>query len=230
MSSPSGSQALQMLVETPFGFETTAEQALDSADLSGKIVIVTGANTGLGKETSRVLASAGATVILACRNIAAGQAAADEIIQSIGASELVVHTLDLGSKDSIKAFAEWFNASYDQLDILINNAGIMAVPENYIEGMESQMRVNYAGHMMLSSLLAPALIKAAPSRVVTLTSCGHQIADIELDDINFDETPYDPMVAYGRSKTASALLAVELDSQLGDKGISSLAVHPGFIP
>ncbi|BFM15178.1 SDR family NAD(P)-dependent oxidoreductase [Maricurvus nonylphenolicus] len=220
---------MQQPVNTPFSSNTPAEEIARKSDMTGKRIIITGANSGLGKETARVLGMVGAEVVLAVRNLEAGQAVATELAELIGKNNFEVAELNLSAKDSIRKFAETYLENNDRLDVLISNAGIMGVDENYIDGLESQMAVNFLGHFLLSALLAPALKQTEGARIVTLTSVAHHISDIDFNDFNFDSTPYHPMLAYGRSKTANALLAVALHDRLASFDVTSLAVHPGII-
>ncbi|CAA0093136.1 3-beta-hydroxycholanate 3-dehydrogenase (NADP(+)) [Zhongshania aliphaticivorans] len=220
---------MQLPVETPYNAKTTAQEVASHYDLTGKIMIVTGANTGLGKETARVLGGSGATVILTVRDKQVGLQVAQELSTSTGKDNFIVEELDLSSKPSIRAFAARINERYTQLDVLISNAGIMGVPKKLIDGLESQMAVNYLGHMLLSALLSPLLKKTQNARVITLTSIAHQISDINFDDFNCEKKDYIPMVAYGRSKTASSLLSIALHTRLQKYGVTCLAVHPGVI-
>ncbi|QFU75765.1 SDR family NAD(P)-dependent oxidoreductase [Halioglobus maricola] len=220
---------MQEAVETAFDRNTTAEEIASQCDLTGKNIIITGANSGLGLESARVLGAAGASITLAVRNIEAGAQAVAELEKQTGLRNFQASALDLASKDSIHAFASRYLQANNHLDVLLSNAGIMGVQEAYIDGLESQMAVNFLGHFLLSALLAPLLKSTPDSRVVTLTSIAHRLADVDFDDFNFEKTPYHPMLAYGRSKTATALLAVALDERLAPFGVTSLAVHPGVI-
>jgi NAD(P)-dependent dehydrogenase (short-subunit alcohol dehydrogenase family) len=216
---------------TTFGFASTTDDVLAGIDLSGKLAVVTGASTGLGEETARALAAHGAAVVLAVRDIGRGEAAAQRIRDSVGGSlELEVRQLELGSLADVRAFAAAFLADHDRLDLLVNNAGVMATPHGTTsDGFELQFGSNHLGHFLLGTLLAPALIAAAPSRLISLSSRGHAYADVDLDDPNFDETPYDPFVAYGRSKTANALFALGFDRRFAGQGVHAYSVHPGGI-
>lgn len=210
-------------IASPFGHGTQAGEVVKGVDLKGKTAIVTGGASGLGVETVRALASAGARVIMPVRNREAGEAAAAGI-----AGDVEVDDLDLSDFDSIRAFADGFLEREAPLDILINNAGIMATPERRIMGrFESQFGTNHLGHMLLTALLAPALQKG--SRVVALSSIGHRRSPIKFDDPNFETTSYDKWEAYGQSKTANSLFAIELNRRLEPKGINAYAVHPGGI-
>ena len=213
-----------------FGFYSTADEVLDGMDLSGKVVLITGGNTGLGAETARSMAARGADVIITARTCSR----ADEVVSSIKAATgktIEVGELELDSLVSIREFAEDFLARHPRLHILINNAGVMACPEGKTrDGFELQFGTNHLGHFLLTCLLAPALIDAAPSRVVNLSSFGHTFAPVCFDDIHFEYRDYDKILSYGQSKTANVLFTVALEKKLADKGVRAFAVHPGLIP
>jgi NAD(P)-dependent dehydrogenase (short-subunit alcohol dehydrogenase family) len=211
-------------------FETTTDEVLERVDLHGKLAIVTGASTGLGRETARALASAGARVVLAGRDAARIEAAAALVAEQVPGAELETGTVDLASLDSVRAFAEWYASGHDRLHLLINNAGVMYTPfEHTADGFEIQFGTNHLGHFLLTCLLAPQLLTDPPSRVVNLSSGGHMSSDIVWDDVNFERREYDKFAAYGQSKTANILFSVELDRRLGDRGVHAYAVHPGLI-
>jgi NAD(P)-dependent dehydrogenase (short-subunit alcohol dehydrogenase family) len=211
-------------------FETTTDEVLEGVDLHGKIAIVTGASTGLGLETARALASAGAQVVLAGRDAARTTAAAATIRERVPGAELELGALDLTSLDDVRAFAEWYARGHDRLHLLINNAGVMYTPfEQTAEGFELQFGTNHVGHFLLTCLLVPQLLADPPSRVVNLSSGGHMGSDIVWDDVNFERRDYDKFSAYGQSKTANILFSVELDRRLGERGVHAYAVHPGMI-
>lgn len=213
-----------------FGHDTTADQALEGIDLTGKLALVTGASGGLGAETARALASKGAHVVLTARDLAKADAAAKAIRQATGA-ELDVEPLELDSLASIRAFTERFLAKHDALHILVNNAGVMACPESKTrDGFELQLGTNHLGHFLMTGLLAPALLRGAPARVVSVSSRGHQQSPVRFHDLAFEKEPYDKWAAYGQSKTANVLFAVELDRRLGGRRVRAHAVHPGVIP
>lgn len=213
-----------------YGFESTTFEVLDGVDLAGKVAIVTGASTGIGKETARALAAAGAHVVLAARDAEKTNAAADEIRTEAPGAALEVGLLDLTSLDSVRAFAASFLAEHDELHLLVNNAGVMYTPYGHTtEGFELQFGTNHVGHFLLTCLLVPALLAGAPARVVNLSSGGHVGSDIVWDDPNFEHREYDKFAAYGQSKTANILFSVELDRRLGDRGVHAYAVHPGMI-
>lgn len=212
-----------------FGHDTTTDEVLDGIDLSGKLALVTGGSSGLGAETARALAAHGADVILTARNVEKGETVAGGIRESTG-KQIGVEQLELGSIASIRAFAERFLAKHDKLDLLINNAGVMACPFDKTEdGFEMQFGTNHLGHFLMTGLIAPALLKAAPARVVSLSSRGHQMSPVVFDDIHFENREYEKWSSYGQSKTANILFAVELDRRLGERGVHANAVHPGVI-
>ena len=220
----------QQPIESPFNARSTAAEVLAGVDLSGKTALVTGASSGLGVDTARALAAAGAALILPVRDAAKGEVVAAEIRASHPAADVRVGAMDLGDYDSIRRFAGGLAAEGRPIHLLINNAGIMACPlRRTPQGHESQLATNHFGHFLLTSLLAPLLRKAAPARVVQLTSIGHRISPVHLDDLHFERRPYEKWAAYGQSKTANALFAVELDRRLRPDGVAAFAVHPGGI-
>ncbi|UZF95484.1 SDR family NAD(P)-dependent oxidoreductase [Bosea sp. NBC_00550] len=216
------------LITTPFGFSTTAEQVLSGIDLRGKRALVTGASSGIGVETARTLAAAGAEVTLAVRRIDAAEATATEIRAAYNDASVLVRQLDLSDQGSVSRFvADWDGA----LHILVNNAGIMALPtlERTPEGWEMQFATNFLGHFTLAIGLHRALAAADGARIVSVSSSGNLIAPVIFDDLNFDFLPYDPLVAYGQSKTACALLAVEATRRWSSDGIFANSLNPGAI-
>jgi NAD(P)-dependent dehydrogenase (short-subunit alcohol dehydrogenase family) len=207
-----------------FGPETTAEEAVAGIDLRGKVAIVTGGHAGLGLETTRVLSNAGATVVIGSRDPKKAQIAVAEM------KNVEVSLLDLASPDSIDRFANEFLNSNRALDLLINNAGIMATPLTRDDrGYELQFATNHLGHFQLTARLWEALKKARNARVVGLSSSGHMRGEVDFSDPNFNTRPYDKWVAYGQSKTANSLFAVGLDKRGQEHGIRAFAVHPGGI-
>jgi NAD(P)-dependent dehydrogenase (short-subunit alcohol dehydrogenase family) len=206
----------------------TAAEVLQGVDLAGRRAIVTGASSGIGLETARVLAAAGAEVTLAVRRADAGRDAAARIKGAHPGARLDVTTLDLADLASVRAFAGSWNGP---LHILVNNAGIMAPPalRRSVDGFELQLATNHLGHFELARLLLPALASAAGARVVVVSSVGHRRADVDLDDLNFERRPYDPWIAYGQSKTASILFAVEAARRWAEDGLTVNALHPGGI-
>jgi NAD(P)-dependent dehydrogenase (short-subunit alcohol dehydrogenase family) len=199
-------------------------------DLSGRTVIVTGANSGLGFEASRALATRGARVVMACRSTERGAEAADRIRGSVPAASLAVLELDLADLRSVRRFASIVREWYDAIDLLVNNAGVMAIPRSETtDGFETQFGVNHLGHFALTGLLFDRLA-AADARVVTQSSALHERGRIDFDDLH-GERDYDPWDAYGQSKLANLLFAYELQRRLdeaGPHGVRSVACHPGW--
>jgi NAD(P)-dependent dehydrogenase (short-subunit alcohol dehydrogenase family) len=217
-------------ITSPFGRTSTALEVIKGHDLTGKTVFVTGAASGIGVETARALATAGADLTLAVRDTAKGEAVAADLRRSTGNKKIAVGALDLGDLASVRKFAAAFAASHPALHILINNAGIMATPEGKTkEGHELQFGTNHLGHFLLANLLMPQLQKGAPARVVSLSSIGHRRSPVVFDDIDFKNRPYDKWSAYGQSKTANALFAVRLTHRFRDRGVLANAVMPGGI-
>lgn len=218
----------QKPIASPFNEKSQAGEVVKGINLSGKTAIVTGGASGLGVETVHALASAGARVVMPVRSKGRGEAVAAEIRNATGNKEVEVAEMDLADYATIRAFTDHFVRNGSKLDILINNAGIMATPETRIMGnIEAQFGTNHLGHMLLTCRLSGALVKGA--RVVALSSIGHRRSGIKFDDPNFETTKYDKWEAYGQSKTADALFAIELNRRLEPKGINAYAVHPGGI-
>ncbi len=213
-----------------FGAESTTDDVLQGIDLRAKRALVTGASAGLGVETCRALAARGAEVVLMARDRVKTQAAADSILQSLPHAKLSVAEIDLADLSSVRACAAVLLEQHDTVDILINNAGVMACPlARTAQGCEMQFGVNHIGHFLLTNLLLPLLTEGEGARVVNLTSAGHKYSPILFDDMHFDIRAYDKWVAYGQSKTANALFAVELSRRFGAQGVLANAVHPGGI-
>jgi NAD(P)-dependent dehydrogenase (short-subunit alcohol dehydrogenase family) len=215
-------------ITTPFGFSSTADEVLHGVDLKGKHAIVTGGASGIGVDTAQALAKAGAAVTLAVRNVDAAKVVAQRIRDAARNQDIFVRPLDLADQQSIAAFvASWEG----RLHILINNAGIMALPslERTSQGWEMQFATNFIGHFALTVGLHDALAAAGGARVVSLSSSANMIAPVIFDDLHFDFLPYDPFVAYGQSKTACALLAVEATRRWARDGILANALNPGAI-
>ena len=209
-------------VTTPFGPTSTAADVIAGVDLSGRRAVVTGASSGIGIETARALASAGAEVTLAVRDPAAGEA----IARSID-GRTAVQPLDLADPGSIAAFVAGWSGP---LHILVNNAGVMSLPRTLTAaGWEMHFAVNHLGHFGLALGLHPALVAAGGARVVSLSSSEHQGSPVVFDDVNFARRPYDMQLAYAQSKTANALFAVGADARWSGDGIRVNAVHPGVI-
>ncbi|WP_395023300.1 SDR family NAD(P)-dependent oxidoreductase [Dongia sp.] len=213
----------------PFGATSTTDEVLAGIDLRGKRVLVTGVSAGLGVETARALAARGAHVIGAARDLRKAESAMEQAwaaARNGGGVELI--ELDLAALASVRSAADRLVAAGKPLDLVINNAGVMACPLLRTEdGFEMQFGTNHLGHFVFTNRIAPLL--RAGSRVVALASMGHRSADIDLDDPNFERTPYDPWQAYGRSKTANILFAVAFDKRHRERGVRATAVHPGGI-
>jgi NAD(P)-dependent dehydrogenase (short-subunit alcohol dehydrogenase family) len=219
-----------MTITSSFGYRSEALDVIDGVDLRGAIAIVTGAASGIGLETARALAAAGAVVVTPVRDRARGEIARDDIVSSHPDAEVDVAAMDLASLSSVRSFARDFCERYGQLDILINNAGVMATPFEYTaDGVELQFGTNHLGHFALFEGLLVPLRSADGSRVVALTSIGHRLSDVDFDDVNFEQRDYDKWIAYGQSKTACSLFAVALTEHYERDGIFANAVHPGGI-
>ncbi|WP_062121651.1 SDR family NAD(P)-dependent oxidoreductase [Sphingobium sp. MI1205] len=214
---------------TTYGAHSTTDDVLDGRDLSGMRIFVTGVSSGLGVETARVLVARGAEVVGAARDLAKARHATEIVRQSAakaGSCELV--ELDLASMASVRACADAQLAAGKPFDLIIANAGVMMCPEGRTtDGFETQFGTNHLGHFLLVNRLAPLLRRGG--RVVSLSSIAHRVADIDLDDPNFESTAYDPIIAYGQSKTANALFAVEFDRRHRDRGVRATSLHPGGI-
>ncbi|KDO21035.1 hypothetical protein SPRG_13964 [Saprolegnia parasitica CBS 223.65] len=232
----------QSAPQTPsaFNFYTTGEQVASvlAAEVPQKVVLITGANTGLGLETARVLAAKGATVVIACRSASKGDAAVASIVAAQPDAKVSFLPLDLASLASIKAFATAFEAQHDALHVLINNAGVMACPKApTTDGFETQFGVNHIGHFYLTKLLLPTLVKtgtpSAPARVINLASLAQYLfapeQGILFDDINGDKY-YHPWERYGHAKLANVLFAKELNKRYASQNVISVSLHPGSIP
>ncbi len=210
-----------------FDAASTADEVLGGLDLDGRTVVVTGTSAGLGVETARALSARGANVFGVVRNIDKARAALDQV----GAADVGLYEADLASLSSVRACTDKFVADgHDRIDVLIANAGIMACPQGTTaDGFELQFGTNHLGHFVLVNRLMPLLLSSDGARVVMLSSSGHGFGDVSLDDPNFERTPYDAWLAYGRAKTANVLFAVELDRRYRDQGLRATAVHPGGI-
>jgi NAD(P)-dependent dehydrogenase (short-subunit alcohol dehydrogenase family) len=207
-----------------FGFKSTAQEVIAGHDLTGRIAVVTGGYSGIGLETTRALASAGARVVVPARDMEKARKA----VEAIPGVELA--SLDLSDPASIDAFAEYFLNKQRALHILVNNAGIMAVPlTRDSRGYESQFATNHLGHYQLTARLWPALLQARGARVISLSSRGHRFSGVDFEDPNFERRPYDRWVAYGQSKTANILFAVALDARGKQDAVRAFSVHPGRI-
>jgi NAD(P)-dependent dehydrogenase (short-subunit alcohol dehydrogenase family) len=220
---------MEMIMADIFDATSTTDEVLAGFDLSGRRVLVTGVSAGLGVETARVLAAHGAHVVGAARDLAKAERATAQAragAKAGGGLELV--ELDLASLASVRACADALVAKGEPFDLVIANAGVMACPfGETADGFETQFGTNHLGHFVLVNRIAGLMAPGA--RLVNLSSSGHRFADVDLDDPGFARTPYEPFVAYGRSKTANILFAVEFDRRHRDRGIRATAVHPGGI-
>jgi len=213
-----------------FSSQSTADQVLEGIDLTGKLALVTGASSGLGVETARALAAKGARVVMAARDVAKIEREAAGIRAKHPQAQLEVMELHLDKPASVRAFAKAFLARHPKLNLLIGNAGVMACPlERTAEGWEMQFATNHLGHFLLGNLLAPALVAGAPSRLISVSSAGHQFSGVVFDDIHFEKRPYDKWASYGQAKSANILFAVEFDRRYAAKGVRAFANHPGGI-
>ncbi|MEU8266307.1 SDR family NAD(P)-dependent oxidoreductase [Sphaerisporangium sp. NPDC049002] len=214
-------------ITTPFSARSTAAEVVDGIDLTGRRAIVTGGASGIGIETARALAGAGAEVTLAVRDLDAGERTANDIIATTGDKQVLVAPLDLADRASVAAFVTAWDGP---LHILVNNAGVMASPETRTpEGWELQFATNHLGHFGLTTGLHRALAEAGGARVVSVSSSGHLRSPVVFEDIHFRERPYEPWAAYGQSKTANILFAVEASTRWANDGITVNALMPGAI-
>jgi len=213
-----------------FGATSTTEDVLSGINLRGKRIFVTGVSAGLGVETARSLAAHGAHVVGAARDLKKAEAATAQVRKEAAANggnfELVA--LDLGSLKSVRDCADKLLAKGEPFDVVIANAGVMATPfGNTLDGFETQFGTNHLGHFVLVNRIASLIRRGG--RLISLSSAGHRISNVDLQDPNFERTAYDPMVAYGRSKTANILFAVAFDQRHHERGVRAAAVHPGVI-
>ena len=213
-----------------FGATSTTEDVLSGINLTGKRILVTGVSAGIGVETARALAAHGAHVVGAARDLVKAKAATEQVRKDAGNNggsfELI--ELDLGNLESVRACADQLLAKGEPFDVVIANAGVMATPFGHTaEGFETQFGTNHLGHFVLVNRMA-SLIRSG-GRVINLSSSGHRFSNVDLNDPNFERTPYEPFVAYGRSKTANILFALAFDQRHRDRGVRAAAVHPGGI-
>lgn len=216
--------ALQKPIGSSFNAKSTSAEVIKGIDLSGKIAIVTGGNTGIGLETVKTLAGAGATVIVPARDI-------EKAKKNLhGIDKVEIEEMDLMNPNSINAFTDKFLASDRPLHLLINNAGIMWVPlRRDSRGIESQLAVNYLAQFQLTAKLWTALKKAIGARVINVSSQGHQFAPFNFDDPNFEHREYETLQGYGQSKSAVNLFSLELDNRAKEFGVRAYSLHPGSI-
>ena len=216
---------LQKPLDSGFNSKTYADEITKDIDLTGKIAIVTGGYSGIGIETTRALINSGAEVIIPAKR----SEVAIKNLEGIVSKNNVVE-MDLSDLNSVKNFTDGYKESFNRLDLLINNAGIMACPETRIgNNWESQIAINHFGHFMLTKELMDMMGDNDGARFVSLSSSAHSLTGILWDDIHFLNNPYDKWMAYGQSKTASSLIAIEFDRLMEDKGVRGFSVHPGGI-
>jgi len=215
-------------IATPFTASSTADEVSEGIDLTGRRAIVTGGASGIGVETAKTLARRGAAVTLAVRNVEAGRKVAAEITAETGNASVEVRPLELTDPASVRTFVDGWD---EPLDLLVNNAGVMAIQERTLNdaGWEAQFATNFLGHFALTNGLHRSLVRAGGARVVAVSSSGHLFSPVVFDDINFRFRPYDPLLAYGQSKTAVILFAVAAASRWADDGITVNTLNPGAI-
>jgi len=213
-----------------FGATSTTEDVLSGVNLKGKRILVTGVSAGIGVETARSLAAHGAQVVGAARDLTKAEAATAQVRKdaAAGGGSFELIALDLANLKSVRACADELLAKGKRFDVIIANAGVMATPFGHTtDGFETQFGTNHLGHFVLVNRIASLM--GAGSRLINLSSSGHRFANVDLEDPNFERTPYEPFVAYGRSKTANILFAVAFDQRHRERGIRAAAVHPGGI-
>jgi len=212
-----------------FGATSTTDEVLQGIDLTAKRVLVTGVSAGLGVDTARALATHGAQVVGTARDLSKAQVATEQVrSQAVRGGSLQLVQLDLASLESVRRCADGLLAAGKPFDVIIANAGVMACPKGItVDGFETQLGTNHLGHFVLVNGIASLLRRG--SRLVNLSSAGHRYSDVDLDDPNFERAPYAEFVAYGRSKTANVLFAVEFDRRHKARGVRATAVHPGTI-
>jgi NAD(P)-dependent dehydrogenase (short-subunit alcohol dehydrogenase family) len=213
-----------------FGWASTTDEVLAGKDLSGRTVFITGANSGLGQETARAMASRGAHVILAGRDQAKLDGTAAAIRETLPKAQLDTITIDLTSLENIRAATSRARQRFAKIDLLINNAGVMATPFQHThDGFEMQFGTNHLGHFAMTAELMPLIERGHLKRIVNLSSRGHHFTPVNFDDPHFEHRPYDPWESYGHSKTANVLFSVGLEQRFAVMGIHAYAVHPGGI-
>ena len=216
---------LQKPIDSGFNSKSNAHEITKDVDLNGKIAIVTGGYSGIGLETTRELVSSGAEVVIPAKR----SDVAIKNLEGIVSKENVIE-MDLSDLNSVKNFTDGYKENFNRLDLLINNAGIMACPETRIgDNWESQIAVNHFGHFLLTKELMDTMVRNDGARFVSLSSSAHSLTGMLWDDIHFHNNPYDKWMAYGQSKTASSLIAIEFDRLMKDKDVRGFSVHPGGI-
>lgn len=213
-----------------FNAESTAAEVLEGHDLTNKRVLITGCSGGIGFETARTLVQVGANLVMANRESGKSQEAYAKITQEFPDADITQLDLDLSSLASVRAFTDKYKEKYQDLHLLINNAGVMACPQGKThDGFETQFGVNHLGHFVLTCRLADLLIASAPARVVNVSSAAHRRGTVNIEDPNFENREYDKWESYGQSKTANVLFSLELNNRLENAGVKSYSVHPGMI-
>jgi NAD(P)-dependent dehydrogenase (short-subunit alcohol dehydrogenase family) len=213
-----------------FDATSTTDQVIDGISLEGKLAVVTGASSGLGVETCRTLAAAGATVIMVARDMDKLEAVAQDLQRQLPGAQLHTQYMDLADLNSVRSAATEILLYHPQIQLLINNAGVMACPlMRTAQGFEMQFGTNHLGHFLFTGLLSQALIDGAPGRVVNLSSEGHKFGRFNFEDPSYQHREYDKWQAYGESKTANILFTVALDLRTRERGVRAFAVHPGVI-
>jgi NAD(P)-dependent dehydrogenase (short-subunit alcohol dehydrogenase family) len=217
-----------------FSAHSTSDDVIDGISLEGRVIAVTGASAGLGVETARALAGAGATVVLVGRDRVKLEGVLAQLGEQDPAADYDHEIVDLADLDSVRGGAANLLARYPEIHALVNNAGVMACPlSRTVQGFELQFGTNHLGHFLLTGLLLPALLAAAEaageSRVVSLSSAGHRLAPVDFEDPNYEQRGYDKWGAYGQAKSANSLFALGLERRFGNRGLHANAVHPGAI-
>jgi len=215
---------------TVFSNESTTEEVIAGISLAGQLAIVTGASSGLGVESARALAAAGAKVVMSGRDAKALEEAANQVRDQVTGAHVEILIMDLADLPSVRDAAQRVLTQYPSVSLLLNNAGVMACPMlRTAQGFEMQFGTNHLGHFLFTCLIAPVLVAGSPSRIINLSSAGHKFAPLNFDDPNYQVREYDKWQAYGESKTANVLFTVGLDERLRDRGVRAYAVHPGMI-
>jgi NAD(P)-dependent dehydrogenase (short-subunit alcohol dehydrogenase family) len=230
IAGPAARRRKKMNMVDLFGATSTTDEVLSGVNLRGKRILVTGVSAGLGVETARSLAAHGADVLGAARDLKKAQGTTAQVRRdaAAGGGSFELAALDLASLKSVRACADELLAKGQFFDVIIANAGVMATPFGHTrDGFETQFGTNHLGHFVFINRLAPLLRKG--SRLINLSSAGHRFSNVDLDDPNFERTPYEPFLAYGRSKTANILFAVAFDRRHRGRGVRAAAVHPGVI-
>jgi NAD(P)-dependent dehydrogenase (short-subunit alcohol dehydrogenase family) len=223
-------QQQETTMSQTLGANTTTDEVIVGADLSGKTAVITGGSAGLGVETGRTLAGAGARVVLVGRDEAKISAVVKQMRTDLPEADIDYQLMDLADLASVREAGSALREKLPQIHLLINNAGVMACPQAQTkDGFELQFGTNHLGHFLFTCLLLPSLLAATPARIVNLSSGGHRFSDVDFEDPNFEQRDYDKWVAYGQSKTANAQFSVALNQRLSGRGVTANAVHPGVI-